>query len=226
MGYHPQIYCSGSHSTGRSIRSQLLHRPMRTATPIIIHCSATSQAWPRASNKGGLGLYNILTGSMIICDIFHKIHILFDKREKTYQVVLAIIKFVSRKLFHNPLFQILRKIGTNMSCNALHCHLFHIMFHHDTYQLFKRSFHRIPSQLLTGFSGISPKVHHIRRAIEILRHLYQHTSVALSMPFSSSPSPRTPVRYLRSGKPTDKTPEPNVAHLWLSRNLPESCFAE
>ena len=25
------------------IRSQLLHRPMRTATPIIIHCSATSQ---------------------------------------------------------------------------------------------------------------------------------------------------------------------------------------
>ena len=43
MGYHPQIYCSGSHSTGRSIRSQLLHRPMRTATPIIIHCSATSQ---------------------------------------------------------------------------------------------------------------------------------------------------------------------------------------
>ena len=91
------------------------------------------RAWPRASNKGGLGLYNILTGSMIICDIFHKIHILFDKREKTYQVVLAIIKFVSRKLFHNPLFQILRKIGTDMSCNALHCHLFHIMFHHDTY---------------------------------------------------------------------------------------------
>ena len=124
---------------------------------------------------------------MIICDIFHKIHILFDKREKTYQVVLAIIKFVSRKLFHNPLFQILRKIGTDMSCNALHCHLIHIMLHHDTYQLFKRSFHRIPSQLLTGFSGISPKVHHIRRAIEILRHLYQHTSRSLVYAFFFKP---------------------------------------
>lgn len=106
MGYHPQIYCSGSHSTGRSIRSQLLHRPMRTVTPIIIHCSATSQGVARASNKGGLGLYNILTGSMIICDIFHKIHILFDKREKnipsgTCNNQICIPQLISQSPFPN-----------------------------------------------------------------------------------------------------------------------------
>ena len=107
MGYHPQIYCSGSHSTGRSIRSQLLHRPMRTATPIIIHSSGPRlRAWPRASNKGGLGLYNILTGSMIICDIFHKIHILFDKREKnipsgTCNNQICIPQIISQSPFPN-----------------------------------------------------------------------------------------------------------------------------
>jgi N-acetylmuramoyl-L-alanine amidase len=43
MGHHSQIYCSCSYSTGGSIRLQLLHRPMRTVTLIIIHCSATPQ---------------------------------------------------------------------------------------------------------------------------------------------------------------------------------------
>lgn len=106
MGYHPQIYCSGSHSTGRSIRSQLLHRPMRTVTPIIITARPRLRAWPRASNKGGLGLYNILTGSMIICDIFHKIHILFDKREKnipsgTCNNQICIPQLISQSPFPN-----------------------------------------------------------------------------------------------------------------------------
>ena len=64
------------------------------------------RTWPRASNKGGLGLYNILTGSMIICDIFHKIHILFDKREKnipsgTCNNQICIPQLISQSPFPN-----------------------------------------------------------------------------------------------------------------------------
>lgn len=43
MGYHPQIHRGSGYRPCRSIRPWFLHRPMRTVTLLIIHCSATPQ---------------------------------------------------------------------------------------------------------------------------------------------------------------------------------------
>ena len=62
-------------------------------------------------------------------------------------------------------------------------------FGHDPHQFFKRSFGRVPAQLGSCLGGISPQVYHVYRTVEIGETSHQHLAGALSMPFSSMPSP-------------------------------------
>ena len=82
-------------------------------------------------------------------------------------------------LFHNSLFQVFGKVHLDTFAGTLDGYLLHVVLDHDAYEFFKRCLGRIPSEFLFGLGGVSPKVDHIGRTIEILAYLDKHTTGSL-----------------------------------------------
>lgn len=82
-------------------------------------------------------------------------------------------------LLYNTLLKILGQVHADLLVGTLHGHLRHIGIDHDLHQLLERGLRGVPAQLVLGLRGVAPKVHDIRRTVEILRHLNQNAARCL-----------------------------------------------
>ena len=57
-----------------------------------------------------------------------------------------------------------------MACNAVGGDLTHVVIDHELHKLFERRGLRIPAKLGLGLGRVAPEVHHVGRAVEVLRH--------------------------------------------------------
>lgn len=82
-------------------------------------------------------------------------------------------------LFYDALFEVLGQVRADLLIGPLDSHLRHIGIDHNLYQLLEACLHRIPTQLGLRLRRVAPEVHYIRRAVEVLRDLDQHTARGL-----------------------------------------------
>lgn len=82
-------------------------------------------------------------------------------------------------LFYDALFEVLGQIRADLLIGPLDGHLRHIGIDHNLYQLLEARLHRVPAQLGLRLRRVAPEVHDIRRTVEILRDLNQHTTRGL-----------------------------------------------